>query len=234
MMTRSLHLLLFAVLVVDCICGQVSRHKSEAQIRQMTPDQRVEEYCDEYYHHEFWDSDYIDILNKYILQDEIKALAAITQIIDEFDPTDPKANSRERDARAFGAEDLLSQVDARAVRVRGISEGKTAIAALNRLVKRMLAAHFDTADVNKSEHSDRYRYQTTREQAAEFAGLNMFDRNMQDTFRIRYGIRLSDKQTLHFVNYLISHDARYPGWSDMEDYKDMKHRNAAGHPRQYV
>ena len=231
---RSARILLFGVLVVGCVCGQVNRHKSESQLRQMTPDQRVQEYCDEYYHHAFWDSDYIDILNKYILQDEIKALPAITQIIAEFDPTNPTANSRERDARAFAAEGLLSQVDGRVIRLRAIPEGRTAIDAITRLVQRMLAAHFDTADVTQSEHSDRYRYQATREEAAEVRGLNIFDHNMQDTFRIRYKIILTDKQTLDFVNYLISQDPRYPGWSTMEEYKDMRHRNSAGNPRQYI
>lgn len=232
-MKRSAHILLFGVLVVGCVCGQVNRHKSESQIRLMTPDERVGEYCDEYYHHAFEDSDYIEILNKYILQDEIKALPAITQIIDEFDPTNPKANSQGRDARSFAAEDLLSQVDGHVIRLRGIPEGRTAIDAITRLVQRMLAAHFNTADVNQAEHSDRYRYQATREEAAELRGLNMFDYNLQDTFRIRYRIILTDKQTLAFVNYLISQDPRYPSWSTMEEYKDMRHPNAAGNPRQY-
>ncbi len=98
----------------------------------------------------------------------------------------------------------------------------------------MLAAHFNTADVTKPEHSDRYRYQDTRDEAAELRGLNMFDHMMQDTFRIQYKIRLSDKQLLDFVNYLISQDPRYPTWTDVEDYKDMRNRNAAGNPRQYV
>lgn len=198
----------------------------------MTPDQRVQEYCDEYYHHEFWDGDYIDILNKYILQDEIKALPAITRIIDEFDPTNPKANSRERDARAFAAEGLLSQVDSM-IRLRAIPEGRTGVDAITRLVQRMLAAHFDSADVTKREHSDRYRYEATRDEVAELGGLNMFDHTMQDTFRVRYKTTLSDKQLLNFVNYLISQDPRYPTWSTVEDFKDVKHLNAAGNPRQF-
>jgi hypothetical protein len=232
-MKRSARILLFGVLVVGCVCGQVNRHKSELEISQMTPAQRVQEYCDEYYHHAFWDRDYIDILNETILKDEIKALPAITQIIDEFDPTNPKTNSRERDARAFAAEGLLSQVDGNVVRLRGIPEGRTAIDAITSLVQRMRAAHFNTADVNQPEHSDRYRYQATREEAAELKGLNNFDYNLQDTLRIRYKIILTDKQTLAFVNYLISQDPRYPSWSTMEDYKDMRRRNAAGNPLQY-
>ena len=233
-MKRPFYSLFFGILVFGSVCGQVNRHKSEAEISQMTADQRVQEYCDEYYHHAFWDSDYTDILNKYILQDGIKALPAITQIIDEFDPTNPKANSRERDARSFAAEGLLSQVDGHVVRLRAIPEGRKAIDAITHLVQRMLAAHFNTADVTQAEHSDRYRYQATREEAAELRGLNMFDHTMQDTFRVRYKIILSDKQMLNFVNYLMAQDPRYPTWSTVDDFKDLKHRNAAGNPRQYV
>jgi len=233
-MKRPLFSLFFGILVFGSVCGQVNRHKSESEISQMTPDQRVQEYSDEYYHHAFWDGDYIDMLNKYILQDGTRALLAITQIINEFEPTNPKANSRERDARAFAGEALLSQVDGHLVRLRSIPEGRTAIDAITHLVQRMLAAHFNTADVTKPEHSDRHRYQATRDEAAELRGLNMFDHTMQDTFRIQYKIRLSDKQLLGFVNYLISQDPRYPTWSDVEDYKDMRNRNAAGNPRQYV
>ena len=230
-MKRTIYSLL--LLLPIAAFGQASRHKSPAEIKQMSPQQRVQEYCDEYYHHAFWDDDYIDMLNKYILEDGIKALPAIIEIINQFDPSDPEANNRERDARSFAAEGLLSQVDGRVVRLRGISEGRSAIDALTCLVQRMLAAHFDTADVTKSENSDRYRYQATREEAAELRGLNMFDHNMQDTLRIRYKTILTDKQTLGFVNYLVSQDPRYPTWSDVEDYKDMRHRNAAGNPRQY-
>ena len=85
-----------------------ANHKSEAEIAKMTADQRVQEYCDEYYHHAFWHSDYIDTLQKYILQDGVKSLPAITQIINEFDPTNSHGKSREKDARAFAAEGLLS------------------------------------------------------------------------------------------------------------------------------
>ncbi len=232
-MKRALYCQLLVICVIGLVSGQVNRHKSEGEIGEMTPDQRVQEYCDEYYHHAFWDSDYIGMLNEHILRDGTRALPAITQIIDEFDPTNPQANSREKDARAFAAEGLLTQVDGRVVRLRGIPEGRTAIDAMTRLVQRMLAAHFNVADVTKSEHSDRYRYQATRDEAAQLRGLNMFDIAIQDTLRVRYKIRLLDKQMLGFVNYLISQDPRYPIWSTVEDYKDMRNRNAAGNPRQF-
>jgi hypothetical protein len=44
-------------------CAQFSmRHKSEAEIARMTPEQRVEEYCLEYLRHAIVDSDYGDLL----------------------------------------------------------------------------------------------------------------------------------------------------------------------------
>jgi hypothetical protein len=199
----------------------------------MTPDQRVLEYCDEYYNHAFWDSDYIDMIRNYILKDGPKALPAITQIINEFDPTTSKGKSRQKDARAFAAEGLLSQVDGRVIRLRAIPDGRTAIDALRRLVQRMLAAHFDTADVTKSETSDRYRYQASESELKDMEALNIFDTRVKDTLRIRYKQPLTDKEMLDFVNYLISQEPRYPSWGTFENYKDLSDRNEAGYPRQY-
>jgi hypothetical protein len=226
--------LFLATTLASSICASGTPHKSEAEIAKLTPDQRVQEYCDEYYHHAFWDSDYIDMVKKYILQDGAKSLPAITQIINEFDPTNPKGKSRQKDARAFAAEGLLSQVDGRVIRLRAIPEGRTAIDAMSRSVQRMLAAHFDTADVNKHEYSDRYRYEASRDETELMRGLNFFDRAIQDTLRIQYKTKLSDPEMLDFVNYLISQEPRYPSWSTLENYKDLTDRNEAGYPRQYL
>jgi hypothetical protein len=230
---RFVHLLVLLVLFPYPVFARADRHKSEAEIAKMTPDQRVQEYCDEYYHHAFWDSDYIDMLSNYILQDGTKALPAITRTINEFDPTTSKGKSRQKDARAFAAEGLLSQVDGRIIRLRAIPEGRAAIDALKSLVQRMLAAHFDTADVMNGETSDRYRYQASKSELEDMQGINHFDRGIKDTLRIRYKITLSDGQTLDLINYLISQEPRYPSWSTLENYKDMSDRNEAGNPRQY-
>jgi hypothetical protein len=173
------------------------------------------------------------MVRNYILEDGAKSLPAITQIINEFDPTNSKGKSRQKDARAFASEGLLSQVDGRVIRLRAIPEGKTAIEALRRLVQRMLAAHFDTADVAKSETSDRYRYEASRSELENMEGLNYFDRSIQDTLRVRYKIKLLDVETLGFVEYLISQEPKYPSWSTRENYKALSDRNEAGLPRQY-
>jgi hypothetical protein len=228
------HILLLLTLVSGPIFARAERHKSEAEIAKMTPDQRVQEYCDEYYRHAFWDSDYIDMVRNYILQDGTQALPAITQIISEFDPTTPKGKSRQKNARAFAAEGLLSQVDGRVVRLRAFPEGRAAMAALESLVQRMLAAHFDTADVTKGETSDRYRYEDSQSELKDMQGINHFDRGIKDTLRIRYNITLSDEQLLDLINYLISQEPHYPGWSALENYKDLSDRNEAGYPRQYL
>jgi hypothetical protein len=231
---RFVHLLMLLALFPYPVFSRADRHKSEAEIAKMTPDQRVQEYCDEYYHHAFWDSDYIDMIDNYILQDGTKVLPAITRTINEFDPTTSKGKSRQKDARAFAAEGLLSQVDGRIIRLRAIPEGRAAIDALKSLVQRMLAVHFDKADVMQGETSDRYRYEASQSELKDMQGINHLDRGIKDTLRIRYKITLSDGQTLDLINYLISQEPRYPSWSTLENYKDLSDRNEAGNPRQYL
>ena len=229
-----LTLLVFCLLSAVQVYAHSTSHKSEAKIAKMTPDQRVQEYCDEYYHHSYEDRDYIDMVNSYVLKDGINALPAITRIIREFDPTTSKGKSRRKDATAFAAEDLLSQLDRHVIRVRAIPEGKTAIEAMRRLVQLMLTAHFDTADVANGETSDRYRYEASKDELKKLEGLNHFDNGIKETLRIRYKIRLSDQQMLDFVNYLITQEPRYPTWGALEFYKDLADRNEAGYPRQYL
>ena len=231
--TQFICCLIIVVCLPVLLCGHPDRHKSEAEIVSMTTDQRVQEYCDEYYHHSFWHFDYMALLKKYIHQDGAKILPAVTQIINEFDPTTSKGKTRERDARSYAAEGLLSHVDENIIRLRGSPEGRIAIEAMSRSVQRMLAAHFDTADVNKHEYSDRYRYEADRDEVEMMRGLNFYDRAIQDTLRIQYKIKVSDREMLDFVNYLIAQEPGYPSWSTSENYKDLSDRNEAGNPRQY-
>jgi len=104
-------------------------HKPKAEIARMTPEQHVEEYCREYARHSYSDSEYLDLLGQYIDRDGLKALPGLVKIVDDYDPTRSKFNSKENDARCFAAEGLLSQIDGCAVRLRGNYEGGRAVAA---------------------------------------------------------------------------------------------------------
>jgi hypothetical protein len=60
--------------------------KSDAELARMTPEQHVREYCDEYYHHAFWDHEYTNLLESYVLRDGIEAIPALITAVDQFDP----------------------------------------------------------------------------------------------------------------------------------------------------
>jgi hypothetical protein len=198
----------------------------------MTPEQRVEEYCSEYARHGFWDSDYTDLLDKYIDRDGLKAVPGMIKIIDEFDPTRREGRSKEKDARCYAAWGLLGGVDDSVVRLRALGEGRKGIEAMRRLVDRMRAAHLDTA--TGDDYAKQLRYRSTLETLQEMEGINMRDEAIRDTLKLRYKISLSNQEMLDFVNYMISQDPSYPAWIETELYKDLEQRNEAGNPLQYV
>src|SRR5881227_3294960 len=70
-------------------------HKSEAELAAMTPSQRVDEYADEQAYHKYdllADHQY-ELIHKYIVQDGLKALPHMIEIINEYDPAKPSATS---------------------------------------------------------------------------------------------------------------------------------------------
>ncbi|HXG65630.1 MAG TPA: hypothetical protein VNO70_11020 [Blastocatellia bacterium] len=210
---------------------QWSGHKSEAEVSKMTPERRVEEYCREYVRHGLLHSDYRDLIKRYISLDAIRAVAHVAKILDEYDPTRPVGRSREKVERTDDAIALLPQLDANVVRLRASGEGRTAIEVIRRLMEKMRAAHFDTAEPSDYNQS---RYKVLVIYLKELEGINGCDRAIQNTLKLRYKISLSDKELLDFVNHLISQDPYYPGWSEREEYKDLTQRNEAGYPLWFV
>jgi len=61
-----------------------------------------------------------------------------------------------------------------------------------------------------------------------------FDISIKDTLELKYKIRLSRREMLGFVEYLISKDPAYPNWSQTEWYKDWSDVNEHGVPQQYI
>ena len=64
------------------------------------------------------------------------------------------------------------------------------------------------------------------------AGVSFIDTAIQDAFRVKYKIRLSEKELLAFTSSLIARDASYPSWSETDFIKDYSRRNKAGNPAQ--
>jgi hypothetical protein len=210
--------------------AQFRVHKSETEVARMTPEQRVEEACQEYARHGLSDSDYEDLLEKYIGRDGLKAVPYLAKVIEAYDPTRPEGATKEKNARSDAAEGFLGYIDSNVVRMRTSEEGRTAIEAMRALLKRMRAAHFDTSE----RDDERNRYDLVVKSLKEIEGINACDEAIRNSLRLRHKISLSDQELLDLTNYVISQDPYYPTWSERGEYKDLNQHNEAGNPIWYV
>jgi hypothetical protein len=211
--------------------GQFYQHKSDGDLARMTPEQQVDEYCNEYVRHGLGHSDYSDLIRKYINLHAIRAVVRLAEIVNQYDPTGRGKSSREKADRAYQATVLLPMIDANVVRLRASAEGRTAILAMKQLSQNMLAAHFDKDEDNDQ---NRPRYELLISSVEELEGVTDCDQAIENTLRLRYKIHLSEGELVRFVDYLITEDPYYPAWSTREEYKDLTQRNEAGNPIWYL
>ena len=209
---------------------QFYHHKSEGDLARMTPEQRAEEYCNEYARHGLYHLEYGELLDRYIFLQPLRVAAQLAKIIDGYDPRN-KSRSREKADRAYEAGILLVGIDESAVRLRASAEGRAAIQAMKRLSQNMLAAHFDKDEDNDQ---NRRRYELQISGIEEVEGVNYCDQAIENTLRLRYKIHFSEGELIRFVDYLITEDPLYPAWSTREEYKDLTQRNEAGNPIWYL
>lgn len=217
--------------MIHAYWAQASAHKSENEIARMTPEQRVDEACEEYARHGFVDSVYQDLLEVYVGRDGIKAVPALSKIVDQYDPGPHEGNTKRKNSRCFAAEGFLSYIDENVVRLRGSEAGKQGIDAMRRLIERMRAAHFDSAESYDSNHR---RFQGSIFVLTRLAGVNGCDEAIRNTLRLQYKTSLSEKEFVDYVSYLIAQNAEYPGWSKLEETKHPTERNNAGYPIWYL
>ena len=232
-MKTAFGILLVALGSIGALCTQKEEeHKSHIEIARMSPAQHVQEYVREFARHGLLDRDYIRVLDDSIMADGRRAVPALVQVINEFDPRSSRTSGRNREDAANAAGILLGSLDTGYFRLRSYEEGKIAIDAVRQLLDRMRAAHFETAG-DEGERSKRLRYDITLELLGSLEGINNYDKAIRDTLALRDRIQLSDKELLEFCNYLISEDPNYPTWSDTDWYEDKAKINEAGHPLQY-
>ena len=193
----------------------VFRHKSEAEIAQMTPSQRVGEYCEEHvYHGPHFPNEYTNFLDQSLLKDGIKTFPPIIKIFDEFDPAKMKYGFDENFKQYQAAYFLLSAFESNAFRFRGLSEGKGVIEALRRSMERMRSENYKNDRPVGDEMWRRYSSVYSSLQALN--GLSLKDSCVGSTLKGKYDINLTEKELLEFVNYLIARDPRYPSWGKTE------------------
>lgn len=208
------------------------KHKSETKIAQMTPDKRVDEYIDENFHHR-WDvlDEQSALIEKYILIDGKKALPRIIERMGEYDPSRPGGGKTAKYWKFEGCWFLINSMDMKAFRLRASEEGRRAINALEKSVERMKTAGYEVDDIdNATTHSHYGIFVMVGNNVKQLKGINFKDISIQDTFRYKYKIKLSDDELLDFSNYLTEYYPEYPSWSEGKGVKDDTDISPAGYP----
>lgn len=189
------------------------KHKSEAEIARMTPEQRIDEEMLEHDNHFLDHADkQSELIIRYRRLDGLKGLPYLIQLMDGYQP------KRVRDTRFFQALMIADEIDDRVVRLRASPEGREAIKAIERLAVRIKAAGKSDSQV---------------EMTLRFVkGANFADEAIRDTLWVLHRIKMSDDELLQFSNYLVKRDPTYPSWSDSDFIKDDSRKNEAGNPFQ--
>lgn len=226
---KSITLLLCLTIFVPFAHAQKYKHKSETEIAQMTPVQRVDEYAEERSYHQYDTlDDYFILVDKYIRRDGLKAVPRLTEIIDEYDPPRSSGKRGRKGERFDAAWMLLDSIDGHAVRLRALEEGRRAIDALERSVERMRAAGYGKKDQHGWERHGRFNGVVRNIESAK--GINSIDDSIRDTFRLEYKIILSDAELIEFSNFLVAKYPEYPSWSETNYFRDYTQLNEAGNP----
>lgn len=213
---KPMILLLWLMSITSAVIyAEGDKHKSEAEISQMTPAQRVDEWADERLHHRYDLSDHqYQLIKKYILRDGLAALPRMIEIMDEYDPTRGSGKSGHKGERFDACVELFSHIDELAVRLRGSEEGRRAIDALERAINRMRAAGYSQPDQDEWAKSGRFGVAVIYLRQSK--GINDTDEAIRNTLRLEHKIQLSSAELLEFSNFLVIRYPEYPSWSERD------------------
>jgi hypothetical protein len=212
------------------VYARAYKHKSESEIAQMTPAQRVDEWVNEQVHHRYDVLDrHRDLLRKYITRDGLKALPRMIEIMDGYDPTRFREGKGRRGERFDACWLMLGYIDNYAVRLRGSEEGRRAMEALERAIQRMRAAGYGQEDQNEWPQHGRFELAVSYLKRAK--SINYTDQAVSDTLRLSYKIMLSDEELLEFSNFLVAYNPEYPSWSEQNYHEDITRVNQPNDPK---
>ena len=193
------------------ICSEENyQPKSEAELAAMTSRQLIEEMVKNspysFKSYREW-SDYEHSIDRKISNaGGVQLLPLLTEYINAFEP--PSASACDR-ARFSYARRKLGDIDGAQFRLRGTTEGQSAIDAFEQAIERM-----EKIEVNKNTNDERKLY------LDQIKGINRVDDAIHDTFLVKKKIKLSDKELLEFSNFLVERDPTYPTWSVMDSERD--------------
>jgi hypothetical protein len=206
------------IIFVECLslglnAQSVFRHKSEIEIFQMTPSQRVIEFCDDHANHlPHVPNDYNNALEKAFSEDGLKVLPQIIRELDSFDPVKMRYGNDKVYRRYEGACFLLGDIDSLFFRVRGYKEGRDAISALERSYDRISKENYSN---NRPENDEMWRRLRIIWNIIErLKKLTFSDDCVTDTLKIKFAIVLTENEQIDFINYLSEVTPKYPSSSE--------------------
>lgn len=207
--------------------AQKYKHKSEAELAQMTPSQRVDDWVKEYMHHRYDVLDpQEDLIRKYILSDPLKSLPRMIEVMNEYDPV------RFREGKKGDWYDacfiMLGIMDNFAVRLRASEEGRRAINALEHSIERMRAAGYAVKKDGGSWNNG--KFELAEHYLKYMQGVNDKDDDIKENLRFLYKINVSDAELVELSRFLTAHYPDYPSWSERHGVTDNTRLTAAGYP----
>ena len=199
---------------VSQITAQVSyQHKTENEIAALSPTERVNEYLKERDYHAPFDPvgkendgrDQSVLIKDYIRKDGAKALPALANIANSYQPT--RSGVSEQGGRFEEVFFLAEDIDNVAIRIRATEEGRAAIKVFADVLNRMKEAGYDdeTHKWNKIYLAYMDKLKTMKGERISFT-----DGHIQDTLRIKHNINVSDEEMVKFAKYLTSLTPIYP------------------------
>jgi|GEM_PF-5218011 len=191
-------------------------HKTEAELRKMTAEEKMDQMVLEQMFHAPWtyDENY-DLLHLLIIEDGIKILPKAIEYINEYDSNVQKCKKRNY-SRLLTAVMYLSAVDDAKSRIRATEKGQTAINALEQAFERQ----------RKSNANSYEKYRDTEGILADslkgLKGRNIKDGLIKKTLEERHQIKISDAELMEFTDFLISLDPGYPSWTKIYGWGEME------------
>lgn len=193
------------------------QHKTEAEIAEMTPRQLIDEAIKDQLCPTSTNGSYGLLVDKYFLKAGITTLPILTEYMNNYDPQrsgsyEPTVIPAFEETRFFVALTRAENVDNSVARLRGCSDGKSAIEALQNGVDRMRELGYDNA-----EHKNHGNFEFALVILKELRGVNVRDEQIRTTLAARRNVEIADKSLLDFSNFLTSLDPKYPSWSEVNE-----------------
>jgi hypothetical protein len=149
---------------------------------------------------------YRQVTHRYLHRKAVAILPVLTEYMNAYDPT---KRARCDEERYSVASNDAGDIDRATIRIRGISEGKLAIAAMERAIARMKAAGFEKPGIQSSLNGSVLDLE-------QLKGANIRDDEIRDTLLAKHHVEMTDAEFERYVDFLISVDPRYPAWSISE------------------